>query len=243
MIGRFACTSMEEWICQLWNPAVECEDHYDCHWLFLRDKREISPPLQARVWPTTQGNGIQTSTVLETVLAITREAWREVEENYTTTTHRQRIITNFFSSINLSMLQFNEESWPQHLKGATLDSAIAIFCTLSLHSCRIWPPDKDHYHLVPKVLPLLRGPIHLGSAHVGDLPNAEVFILCEFRTFSSSLTRIFCNLYLAIFNLIVLADETTFMMQSVIWFHRPSINMLIHISFFLYQQRCDGRTW
>ena len=102
--------------------------------------------------------------------------------------------------------------------------------------------DKDHYHLVPKVLPLLRGPIHLGSAHVGDLPNAEVFILCEFRTFSSSLTRIFCNLYLAIFNLIVLADETTFMMQSVIWFHRPSINMLIHISFFLYQQRCDGRT-
>ena len=62
---------------------------------------------------------------------------------------------------------------------------------------------KGHYHLAPKMLPLLWRPLHLGMVHVGEIfEGRRSFHLSSFRISSSLISNFFSTQCLVIFILV-----------------------------------------
>ena len=99
--------------------------------VFHEDKREISLPLQTRLWSTMQDYGIQRTKVLGPFLEELTGHRETFLKNNTTIAHQQRTITTFFSLINTTHVTSQSRTTqmgcqPGHFKGVTIDRAIAI---------------------------------------------------------------------------------------------------------------------
>ena len=106
---RYACKSMEEWICHLGHQGGIGRALCLPVCYFQKRERERPLPLQTRVWPTMQGNENTKTNGAWTALARTQRHRQKMlkDNNTTTTAHPQRNITMFFSSITF-MLRVNQ---------------------------------------------------------------------------------------------------------------------------------------